>query len=197
MAITLPTLPYNQDALAPYISARTIEFHYGKHHNAYVDNTRRLITTTDMADLDLETIVRRASVDGSVAAVFNDAAQAWNHAFYWQCMKPGGGGEPTGAVAKEIRKTFGSYDDFASKFKATGMSQFGSGWVWLVIKNRDLQIVKTANADTPLAHGMTPLLVADVWEHAYYLDYQNRRADYLSAFIDHLVNWDFVNSQLD
>jgi Fe-Mn family superoxide dismutase len=194
MTISLPTLPYEKYSLAPYISQQTIEYHYGKHHNAYVTNTNKLIEGTELADQDLETIIKKASKDVSMSAVFNNAAQAWNHSFYWSCMKPGGGGPPSGAIAERIASTFGTYEKFAEEFKNVGTSQFGSGWAWLVLKDNHLEIMKTSNADTPLAHGLKPLLTVDVWEHAYYLDYQNRRPDYLSSFLAHLINWDFVNS---
>jgi Fe-Mn family superoxide dismutase len=194
MTISLPTLPYEKYSLAPYISQQTIEYHYGKHHNAYVTNTNKLIEGTELADQDLETNIKKASKDVSMSAVFNNAAQAWNHSFYWSCMKPGGGGPPSGAIAERIASTFGTYEKFAEEFKNVGTSQFGSGWAWLVLKDNHLEIMKTSNADTPLAHGLKPLLTVDVWEHAYYLDYQNRRPDYLSSFLAHLINWDFVNS---
>ena len=194
MAIILPDLPYAADALAPHISENTIQFHYSKHHSAYVTNGNKLIEGTDLADKSLEDIIKKSVKDASLTGVFNNAAQVWNHSFYWNCMKPGGGGAPSGAVAGMINATFGSYEKFAEQFKNAGMTQFGSGWAWLVMNGDKLEITKTANADTPLAHGLKPLLTADVWEHAYYLDYQNKRPDYLSAFLDHLVNWDFVNS---
>jgi len=196
MAITLPKLPFEKNALAPHISEKTIEFHYGKHHNAYVEKTNALIKGTDLEGKDLETIIMKASGDASKAALFNNAAQVWNHSFYWQCMKPGGGGKPLGAVAGLIDRAFGSYDKFVEQFKDAGVTQFGSGWAWLVLKDGKVEITKTANADTPLAHGLKPVLTVDVWEHAYYLDYQNRRPDYLGAFIQNLINWDFVNSQV-
>lgn len=196
MAITLPNLPYENDALAPYISAKTIEFHYGKHHNTYVGNTNKLIDGTELANESLEGIVKKTAADASKAGIFNNAAQVWNHSFYWQCMKPNGGGAPTGPIAEKIVATFGSYEKFAEEFKNAGVTQFGSGWAWLVVKGNELQIMKTPNADTPIAKGLKPLLTVDVWEHAYYLDYQNRRPDYLSAFVEKLINWDFVNSCL-
>ncbi len=197
MSITLPNLPYAQDALAPMISARTLEFHHGKHHNAYVENTNKMIAGTELAGADLETIIDATVGDKAKAGLFNNAAQAWNHSFYWKCMKPGGGGVPTGAILKRIDTEFGSYEKFVEAFKAAGATQFGSGWAWLVLRNGKLEIMKTANADTPVAyHGLTPLLTVDVWEHAYYLDYQNRRPVYLGAFVDKLINWDFVNANL-
>jgi Fe-Mn family superoxide dismutase len=196
MSIVLPSLPYAEDALAPYISARTLEFHYGKHHNAYVVNTNKLIEGTDLVSEDLEFIIKKTTGDDSKTAIFNNAAQVWNHSFYWQCMKPHGGGLPTGDVAEKIDAAFGGYEKFVEEFKTAGGTQFGSGWAWLVLKDQQLQVVKTSNADTPIAHGLKPLLTVDVWEHAYYLDYQNRRPDYLSAFVENLINWDFVNSRL-
>jgi Fe-Mn family superoxide dismutase len=194
MAISLPVLPYEKNALAPYISQQTIEYHYGKHHNAYVINTNRLIEGTDLSDQDLETIIKKTSKDASKSSIFNNAAQVWNHSFYWACMKPGGGGPPSGAIAERIASDFGSYEKFAGQFKDAGMTQFGSGWAWLILRDNHLELMKTSNADTPLAHGLKPLLTVDVWEHAYYLDYQNRRADYLGSFLEHLINWEFVNS---
>ncbi|MFH1625616.1 MAG: superoxide dismutase [Pseudomonadota bacterium] len=197
MAITLPQLPYAKDALTPHISSNTLEFHYGKHHNTYVVNTNKLIDGTDLANEDLEAIIRKTAGDASKVGLFNNAAQVWNHSFYWQCMKPGGGGTPTGAIANKIDAVFGSYQKFAEEFKTAGATTlFGSGWVWLVLNGDEVQIMKTSNADTPLAHSLKALLTADVWEHAYYLDYQNRRPDYLTSFVEKLINWDFVNSCL-
>ena len=194
MTISLPVLPYEKNALAPHISQQTIEYHYGKHHNAYVTNTNKLIEGTDLSNQDLENIIKKTSKDTSMSSIFNNAAQVWNHSFYWACMKPGGGGPPSGAIAERIASDFGSYEKFAEQFKNAGTTQFGSGWAWLILKDNHLEIMKTSNADTPLAHGLQPLLTVDVWEHAYYLDYQNRRPDYLASFLEHLINWDFVNS---
>ncbi len=196
MTIALPNLPFDKNALNPHISEQTIEFHYGKHHNAYVVNLNKFIEGTDLAGQDLETIITKTANDASKASIFNNAAQVWNHSFYWNCIKPGGGGAPSGAVAKKIDSDFGSYEKFSEELKNAGVTQFGSGWAWLVMKDGRLEIMKTLNADTPLAHGLKPLLTVDVWEHAYYLDYQNRRPDYLATFIEHLINWDFVNSQM-
>lgn len=196
MAITLPDLPYPKNALAPHISEQTLEFHHGKHHKAYVDNANKLIAGTDLENLDLEAIVRKSAGDPAKVGIFNNAAQVWNHSFYWNCMKPNGGGAPTGAVASRIASDFGSYEKFVEEFKNAGVTQFGSGWAWLVLNGTRLQVTKTPNAANPLTEGMKPLLVVDVWEHAYYLDYQNRRPDYLTTFIEKLVNWDFVNSCL-
>jgi Fe-Mn family superoxide dismutase len=196
MAISLPELPYGRDALAPHISANTLDFHYGKHHKAYVDNLTKLITGTDFAEKSLEEIIKIAVKDSAKAGIFNNAAQIWNHSFYWQCLKKSGGGSPTGAIATKINAAWGSYDKFTEELKNAGVTQFGSGWAWLVLEDGQLKITKTANADTPLAHGQKPLLTIDVWEHAYYLDYQNRRPDYLTAVIQNLINWDFVNANL-
>ncbi|MFQ5428395.1 MAG: superoxide dismutase [Thermodesulfobacteriota bacterium] len=196
MAITLPKLPYALDALEPIISSRTLEFHHGKHHNAYVGKTNEMIAGTAFAGADLETIIKETAGHASKAGLFNNAAQAWNHSFYWQCMKPGGGGTPTGAIMDRIEAELGGYEKFVEALKDAGATQFGSGWAWLVLRDNKLEVMKTANADTPIAHGLTPLLTVDVWEHAYYLDYQNRRPDYLGAFIEKLINWDFVNANL-
>ncbi|MDY6987524.1 MAG: superoxide dismutase [Thermodesulfobacteriota bacterium] len=196
MSITLPSLPYEMDALAPYINKETLEFHYGKHHNAYVVNANKLLEGTDLAKEDLDSVIETAANDASLGGLFNNAAQVWNHSFYWNCMKPGGGGLPSGPIADKITSDFGTYETFVEQFKNAGATQFGSGWAWLILKDGRLEIMKTPNADTPIAKGLKPLLTADVWEHAYYLDYQNRRPDYLSAFVEHLINWDFVNSQM-
>lgn len=196
MLITLPDLPYSKDALEPHISANTLDFHYGKHHNTYVANVNKLIEGTEFADENLEAIIKKTTGDASKAGIFNNSAQVWNHSFYWQCMKPNGGGAPAGAIADKINTAFGSYEKFIEEFKNAGITQFGSGWAWLVLNEDQLQITKTSNADTPLAHGLKPVLTVDVWEHAYYLDYQNRRPDYLTTFIEKLINWEFVNSCL-
>jgi superoxide dismutase, Fe-Mn family len=196
MAIQLSDLPYAKDGLAPYISANTLEFHHGKHHRAYVDNTNKLIAGTDLANESLETIVKKTVGDSAKSGLFNNAAQVWNHSFYWQCIKPNGGGRPTGKVADKINDAWGSFDKFAEELKNAGVTQFGSGWAWLVLDGGKFKVTKTANADTPIAHGVKPLLTIDVWEHAYYLDYQNRRPDYLATFIEKLINWDFVKANL-
>ncbi len=194
MAFDLPALPYAKDALAPHISANTFDFHHGKHHNAYVVNLNALIADTDLASMSLEDIMKTTAGDTAKAGIFNNAAQVWNHTFFWNSMKPGGGGKPTGALATAINDAFGDYAGFKDAFKTAGMTQFGSGWAWLVSRNGKLEIVKTPNAECPLTDGATPLIACDVWEHAYYLDYQNRRPDFLEAFLDHLVNWDFANA---
>jgi Fe-Mn family superoxide dismutase len=195
MAITLPDLPYAIDALTPHISENTIQFHYGKHHSTYVTNVNKLLEgRSDLADQSLEDIIKKTVNDGPLTGVFNNAAQVWNRSFYWKCMKPQGGGAPSGVIAGMIHSAFGSYEKFIEQFKNAGVTQFGSGWAWLVMNGDKLEITKTSNADTPLAHGLKPLLTVDVWEHAYYLDYQNKRPGYLSAFVENLVNWDFVNT---
>ena len=194
--IILPELPYAKDALAPVISANTLEFHHGKHHKAYVDNLNKLVAGTDLAEAALETIIKQVGGDPAKAGIFNNAAQIWNHSFYWKCLKATGGGAPTGAVAAKIAAAWGGYEKFAEELKNAGVTQFGSGWAWLVVDGGQLKITKTANADTPIAHGVKPLLTLDVWEHAYYLDYQNRRPDYLGAVIARLIDWDFVNANL-
>jgi len=196
MTLTLPDLPFAKNALEPYISARTLEFHHDKHHKAYVDNAIKLLAGTELEKEDAETIMKKVAGDPSKAGIFNNVAQAWNHSFYWNCLKPNGGGPPAGKIAEKINADFGNYAKFAEELKNAGVTQFGSGWAWLVIKDGKLEITKTGNADTPVAHGIKPLLTIDVWEHAYYLDYQNRRPDYLQAVIDHLINWDFANSRL-
>jgi superoxide dismutase, Fe-Mn family len=196
MPVTLPDLPYAKNALEPAISSRTLEFHHGKHHKAYVDTTNDLIKGTDLENADLETIIRKAYADQSKKKLFNQSAQVWNHSFFWKCMKPGGGGKPTGAIASKIDSDLGGYEKFASEFVASGKNQFASGWAWLVLDGGKLSIMSTSNAETPLALGKTALLTVDVWEHAYYLDYQNKRPDFLQAFVDKLINWDFVNSLL-
>ncbi len=196
MAITLMNLPYEKDGLEPYISADTLEFHHGKHHNAYVGNTNKLVKGTALENEDLEIIIKKSAGDDSRIAIFNNAAQVWNHSFYWQCMKPNGGGLPTGPIAEKINADFGGYEAFTEEFKAAGVAQFGSGWAWLIMENDKLKIIRTSNADTPIGQSLKPVLTVDVWEHAYYLDYQNRRPDYLNTFVDKLINWDFVNSCL-
>jgi superoxide dismutase, Fe-Mn family len=196
MAHQLPALPYGLDALEPHISRSTLEFHHGKHHAAYVTNLNNLVAGTDLEGKSLDQTILAVSGDASKAGVFNNAAQVWNHTFYWQGMKPGGGGAPSGDLAAKIDADFGSFDAFKEQFKTAGATQFGSGWAWLVLDNGTLKITKTGNADLPLAHGQKALLTMDVWEHAYYLDYQNRRPDYMSTFLDKLVNWDFVAANL-
>ncbi|GAB3734652.1 superoxide dismutase [Fe] [Silanimonas algicola] len=191
MAITLPALPYARDALAPHISAETIDFHYGKHHQTYVDNLNKQIAGTEFESLDLEAIIRK-----SQGGMFNNAAQVWNHTFYWNCLKPAGGGEPKGKLADAINAAFGSFQAFKEQFTQTALTTFGSGWAWLVQRpDGTLALVSTSNAATPLTGNDTALLTCDVWEHAYYVDYRNARAKYVEAFWN-LVNWDFVASQM-
>ena len=191
MAITLPALPYARDALAPHISAETIDFHYGKHHQTYVDNLNKQIAGTEFEALDLEAIIRK-----SQGGMFNNAAQVWNHTFYWNCLKPAGGGEPKGKLAEAINAAFGSFAAFKEQFTQTALTTFGSGWAWLVQRpDGTLALVSTSNAATPLTGNDTALLTCDVWEHAYYIDYRNARAKYVEAFWN-LVNWDFVASQM-
>jgi Fe-Mn family superoxide dismutase len=191
MAIELPALPYPRDALLPHISPETIDYHYGKHHQAYVTNLNNLIQGTPFENQSLEEIVRNSS-----GAVFNNAAQVWNHTFYWNCMKPNGGGAPTGRLAAAIDAAFGSFEKFKEEFTKTAVGTFGSGWAWLVQKpDHTLAVASTSNAATPLTGADTPLLTCDVWEHAYYIDYRNLRPKYVEAFWN-LVNWDFVASQM-
>ena len=196
MAFTLPALPYEKTALEPYISANTLDFHHGKHHNAYVNKLNELIAGSDLEGKSLEDIIKATANDASKAGIFNNAAQVWNHSFYWDSMVKNGGGKPTGEIANKIDNDFGSYDNFKKEFHTAGMTQFGSGWAWLVLEGDKLKIVKTANAETPITKGLKPIIVADVWEHAYYLDFQNKRPDYLNSFLDNLVNWDFANKNL-
>lgn len=197
MAFELPALPYAKDALEPHMSANTFSFHHEKHHNTYVVNLNGLIEGTDLEGKSLEDIVAATAGNPDKAGVFNNAAQVWNHTFFWHSMKPNGGGAPTGDLAAKIDADFGSFDAFKDAFKAAGATQFGSGWAWLVVGDGGkLEVVKTPNAETPLTAGKTPLLTCDVWEHAYYLDYQNRRPDFLAAFLDNLANWDFAAENL-
>ena len=186
----LPLLGYELDALAPYISKNTMEFHYLKHHQTYVDNLNKLIAGTEFESMSLEEIVQKTAGKPEYTAIFNNAAQTWNHTFFWNCMRPNGGSRPQGRLLEDIIKTFGSYEDFCKEFKAAALSQFGSGWAWLVRTDKEhLAIMKTLNADNPLAHDLEAVLTIDVWEHAYYLDYQNRRGDFIDAFLNHLVDW--------
>ncbi len=195
MAFALTPLPYARDALAPHMSSDTLDYHYGKHHQAYVNKLNEMTEGTPHADASLEDVIHAAH--GSNQGLFNQAAQVWNHDFYWQSMKPQGGGAPTGDIADKINQDFGSYDAFKTEFSGAGATQFGSGWAWLVVKGGKLEIRKTANAELPLTEaGVTPLLTMDVWEHAYYLDFQNRRPDYMASWLDNLVNWDFANENL-
>ena len=192
MAISLAPLPYSDNALDPHISDRTISFHYGKHHAAYVNNLNGLIEGTDLADASLDQIIAAAGPGG----LYNNAAQVWNHTFYWNSMHPNGGGDPSGDLAAAIDASFGSVDAFKQQFAADSIGNFGSGWTWLVREGDGLAIVKTDDADTPIKHGQTPLLTIDVWEHAYYLDYQNARPAYVETFIEKLLNWEFAAANL-
>jgi superoxide dismutase, Fe-Mn family len=197
MAFTQAPLPYDPGALEEHnMSARTFEFHYGKHHAAYVTNLNNLVKDTPMADMPLEEVIKTSFGDAAKVGIFNNAAQVWNHTFFWSSMKPNGGGAPTGALAAKIDSDLGGFDKLKEAFKAAATTQFGSGWAWLVLENGALKVTKTGNAENPLVHGQTPLLTLDVWEHAYYIDFQNRRPDFISNYLDQLVNWDFANHNL-
>jgi superoxide dismutase, Fe-Mn family len=194
--IDLPPLPYAQNALDPVISANTLSFHYGKHHKTYVDTLNKLVVGTEFADMPLEKIVKATAGQVAQAAIFNNAAQAWNHNFYWQSLKPKGGGEPPAQLKQLIEASFGSVDKCKKDWSAAAVGQFGSGWAWLVKEGDKLKIAKTGNASDPLGSAQTPLLTIDVWEHAYYLDYQNRRVDHVNAVLDKLINWEFAANNL-
>ncbi|MCT7984350.1 superoxide dismutase [Laspinema sp. A4] len=196
MTYELPPLPFDYTALEPHVSKSTLEFHHDKHHAAYVNNYNNMVKGTDMESKSIEEVIKATYNDASKAGIFNNAAQAWNHTFYWNCIKPSGGGQPSGELADKIAADFGSFDKFKEEFKAAASTQFGSGWAWLVLDKGTLKVTKTSNAENPLAMGMTPLLTIDVWEHAYYLDYQNKRPDYIETFISSLINWDFVAEQM-
>lgn len=189
---SLALLPYAENALEPVITAKTISFHYGKHHKGYVDNLNKLIAGTEYADLSLEKIVTSTAGKPEKTTIFNNAAQAWNHTFYWNSLTPNGGGEPPAVLKQKIEASFGSVEACKKELASAAVSQFGSGWAWLVLDSGVLKVVKTANADIPMTLGFTPLLTIDVWEHAYYLDYQNRRVDYANAVLDKLINWEFA-----
>ena len=191
MPFTLPELPYSKDALAPHITAETLEFHHGKHHNAYVVNLNKLLDGKPEAEKSLEDVIM-----SSEAGVFNNAAQIWNHTFYWHSMKPGGGGQPTGDLLAAITRDFGSFDKFKEEFTTAATTQFGSGWAWLVVEGGKLKVTKTSNADLPMKHGQKALLTLDVWEHAYYIDFRNLRPKYIETFFSSLVNWDFAAENL-
>jgi len=196
MPFELPALPYAKNALAPYISENTINYHYGKHHQAYITNLNNLTAGTELVNKSLEEIIKISAQDKSKAGIFNNSAQVWNHTFYWHSMKPNGGGKPTGEVLAKIESSFGSYENFVLEFKNAGATQFGSGWAWLVLEDGKLKVTKTGNAETPLTSNAKPLMTMDVWEHAYYLDFQNARPNYIDTFLNHLVNWDFVAANL-
>lgn len=192
----LPALPYAKNALEPHISENTLNFHYGKHHQAYVTKLNELVAGTELENKTLEDIIKITAGDTSKAGIFNNAAQVWNHTFYWNSMSPNGGGKPSGIVLEKIEESFGSYENFATEFKNAGATQFGSGWAWLVLENGKLTVTKTPNAETPLTTNAKPLLTMDVWEHAYYLDFQNARPGYMDTFLNELVNWEFVEQNL-
>ena len=196
MAFELPPLPYGYDALEPVMSAQTLHLHHDKHHQTYVTNLNNLTKDTPLADASLEDIITQTVGDASKIGLFNNAGQVWNHTFYWNCMKQNGGGALPAALESRIVADFGSVEKFREEFTQAALTQFGSGWAWLYVDGGKLKVGKTANADSPLAHGHTPLLTVDVWEHAYYVDFQNRRPDFVKAFLDSLVNWDFVAEQL-
>ena len=197
MSFELPSLPYANNALAPYMSAETLDFHHGKHHQTYVTNLNNLLKDNELQGASLEDIVVKSSKDTSMAGIFNNAGQHWNHILFWQCMKPNGGGSIPSELEARLNSDFGSVDQFKEAFIQAGTTQFGSGWAWLAIDNGKLVVTKSANASNPLVDGMKPILGCDVWEHSYYIDYRNKRPDYLKAFLDSLVNWEFVASQLD
>ena len=192
----LLSLPYAEDALSPVISAHTISFHYGKHHKGYVDNLNKLVAGTEFADLPLESIITATVGKADKTAIFNNAAQTWNHTFYWHSLKPKGGGEPPAALKQKIEASFGTLDALKKELTTAATTQFGSGWAWLVLDGGKLKVVKTGNADVPINTGLKPLLTIDVWEHAYYLDYQNRRVDHINAVLEKLINWDFAAENL-
>ena len=195
--IAFPPLPYDQGALAPVISANTLSFHYGKHHKTYVDTLNKLIVGSEFADMPLENIIKASSDQPERSAIFNNAAQAWNHAFYWKSLRPKGGGEPPAALKRMMESSFGGVDACKKELSKAAVGQFGSGWAWLALNGDKLEILKTPDAKTPLSGGPKPLLTIDVWEHAYYLDYQNRRVDYVNALIDKLANWEFAAKNLE
>lgn len=192
----LAPLPYANNALEPVISANTLSFHYGKHHKTYVDNLNNLIANSDLAGKSLEEIIKASAGQADKAAIFNNAAQIWNHMFYWHSLKPNGGGEPTATLKQKIEASFGSVDACKKEFAQAAVTQFGSGWAWLVVDGAKVTVVKTSNAESPITKNLRPLLTIDVWEHAYYLDYQNRRADYVNTILDKLIDWDFAAANL-
>jgi Fe-Mn family superoxide dismutase len=195
-SIVLPPLPWAENALEPVVTAKTISFHYGKHHKTYVDAVNKMIAGTEYADMTLERLIGATAGKTDKAGIFNNAAQVWNHTFYWNSLRPKGGGEPPSLLRQKIEAAFGSVDACKRELSAAAVAQFGSGWAWLVADAGKLKIVKTADAETPITRGLKPLLTVDVWEHAYYLDYQNRRADYVTAVLDKLINWEFAEKNL-
>jgi Fe-Mn family superoxide dismutase len=194
--IILPPLPFAQNALEPVISSNTLSFHYGKHHKAYVDTTNKLIAGTEFAGMPLEEIVKATRGQADRTALFNNAAQAWNHTFYWKCLKPKGGGEPPAVLKGLMESSFGSVEDCKKELGKAAVEDFGSGWAWLILEGEKLKVIKTSNADTPLAEGKKPIFAIDVWEHAYYLDYQNRRPDHVKALIEKIATWGFAADNL-
>lgn len=192
----LAPLPYANNALEPVISANTLSFHYGKHHKTYVDNLNNLVANSDLAGKSLEEIIKASVGQADKAAIFNNAAQVWNHMFYWHSLKSNGGGEPTSTLKQKIEASFGSVDACKKEFAQAAVTQFGSGWAWLVVDGGNIAVAKTSNAESPITKNLRPLLTIDVWEHAYYLDYQNRRADYVNTILDRLINWDFAAANL-
>ncbi len=197
MALTLPPLPFDTKALEPHMSANTLSFHHDKHHAAYVTNYNNLTKDTPYATKPLEAVLMEVAGKADKVGIFNNGAQVWNHTFFWNCLAAQGGGKPSGKIAAKIDSDLGGYEKFAEAFKTAATTQFGSGWAWLVLDKGKLAVTKTANADTPLVHNQTPLLTIDVWEHAYYLDFQNRRPDFVQTFMDHLLNWRFAEENLD
>jgi len=197
MAFELPRLPYPKDGLEPHMSSRTLEFHHGKHHQTYVKTLNKLIEGTPFANQSLEEIIRATAKDDSKASIFNNAAQVWNHTFFWNCMRPRGGGKPAGDALKWIERGFGGFDKFAQEFKQAADTQFGSGWAWLVLDGGQLKVTKTPDAVNPLSQSQTALLACDVWEHAYYLDYQDKRGEFLKRVSDKLLNWDFAQRNFE
>ena len=197
MAFQLPKLDYSKSSLSPHMSEETLDLHHGKHHQTYITNLNNLIKDSGLENSSLEEIVKKTSADPSKIGIFNNAGQHWNHILFWKCMKPKGGGALPGKLEKRINSDFGGVDKFKEQFIQAGVTQFGSGWVWLAIDKGKLVVTKTANASNPLVNNMKPILGCDVWEHSYYVDYRNRRPDYLKSFIENLVNWEFVESQLD
>ncbi len=194
----LPALPYKENALEPVISERTLSFHYGKHHRGYLNKLNELVEGTELAEVGIEELIEKTANKADQAAIFNNAAQVWNHTFYWNSLRPAGGGQPAGSIAKRIVADFGSFENFVKQFSEMGAAQFGSGWVWLVEEDGVLKIIRTSNAENPISQKKgRAILVLDVWEHAYYLDYQNRRLDYLKVIIDKLINWEFAEENLN
>tara|TARA_B100001121_G_scaffold218263_1_gene191577 strand:+ start:310 stop:903 length:594 start_codon:yes stop_codon:yes gene_type:complete len=196
MNFKLPKLDYSKDALSPIMSEETLDLHHGKHHQTYIDKLNDFIKDTEMSNMTLEDIILKSSKDKTMSGLFNNASQHWNHNLFWKCMKPNGGGNMPSKLEKKIVSDFGSVEDFKSKFKEAGVTQFGSGWCWLSLSNDKLVVTKTANAANPLVENMKPILGCDVWEHSYYIDYRNKRPEYLNKFVDNLINWEYVDSLL-